>query len=268
MKEYRAGHMLLVSLIVGTPLLWLAGFAAGEGIPASRALLLYAAAGVLNFVVGRLLFYIAVAALGASSASIVTSPAIVFSGLLAWAFLGEALTKWDLLGLGLVALSIYIASGKPSGDPLHGLSKVTGLTAGLAASVTFATTAVIIRAAGVESGSPILGAAISYTVAIPAAVVMAARAPGSLRVVYNAPRWIKAVAAIAAAVAALAQLSRYSALSLAPVAEVVVFISLFPLHTTVLAHVIPRGRGERVRPVHLLAVLVAIAGIASAVVMG
>ncbi len=268
MKEYRAGHMLLVSLIVGTPLLWLAGFAAGEGIPASRALLLYAAAGVLNFVVGRLLFYIAVAALGASSASIVTSPAIVFSGLLAWAFLGEALTKWDLLGLGLVALSIYIASGKPSGDPLHGLSKVTGLTAGLAASVTFATTAVIIRAAGVESGSPILGAAISYTVAIPAAVVMAARAPGGLRVVYNAPRWIKAVAAIAAAVAALAQLSRYSALSLAPVAEVVVFISLFPLHTTVLAHVIPRGRGERVRPVHLLAVLVAIAGIASAVVMG
>jgi drug/metabolite transporter (DMT)-like permease len=268
MKEYRAGHMLLVSLIVGTPLLWLAGFAAGERIPASRALLLYAAAGVLNFVVGRLLFYIAVAALGASSASIVTSPAIVFSGLLAWAFLGEALTKWDLLGLGLVALSIYIASGKPSGDPLHGLSKVTGLTAGLAASVTFATTAVIIRAAGVESGSPILGAAISYTVAIPAAIVMAARAPGGLRVVYNAPRWIKAVAAIAAAVVALAQLSRYSALSLAPVAEAVVFISLFPLHTTVLAHVILRGRGERVRPVHLLAALVAIAGIASAVVMG
>jgi hypothetical protein len=46
---------LLVSLLVGTPILWSVALAMGSSVPSGRALLLYILAGLLNFILGRLL---------------------------------------------------------------------------------------------------------------------------------------------------------------------------------------------------------------------
>lgn len=263
--ELRAQHMLLLSLAVGTPFLALVGALLGEDPPGGEPAILYSAAGILNFAVGRYLFYVAVAALGAGSASVIVSPTVVLSGLLAWAILGEPLTAWDLAGLALVAISIYLAASKPSGSPLHGSRRSTGVAAGIAASLTFASTTVIVRAAGVESGAPAFGVALSYTTALPLAAYMAAKAPGGLGAIAGTSRRVLAAGVAAALIVAIAQLSRYAALSLVPVVQAVVLISLFPLHTVALASVILRGRGERVRPVHALSAGLAVAGVAAAV---
>lgn len=263
--ELRAQHMLLLSLIVGTPLLAAAGLALGEEPPRGSSALLYALAGVLNFAVGRYLFYVAVASLGAGSASIIVSPTVVLSGFLAWVALGEPLTVRDLAGLALVSLSIYLAASRPSGSPLHGSRRSTGIAAGIAASFTFASTTVIVRAAGVESGAPTFGVAISYSAALPFALAAAAAAPGGLVLLARASRRTLALGSAAAAVVALAQLSRYTALAMVPVVQAVVLISLFPLHTIVLASLLLRGSGERVRPVHAVSAALAVAGVAAAV---
>lgn len=265
MEEYRAGHMLLVSLAVGSPLLWLAAYAAGDGIPEPWPLSLYAIAGILNFVVGRLLFYLAVASVGVSSASVLTSPSVVLSGILAWALLGETLRLQDILGLSLVAASIIMTSRKPSGTPLHGSNRLLGVAAGLASSLTFAASAVAVRVAGLGSGSPLAGAAVSYTAALPLAVLVAVKSPEGLGGVLKASRKSKVAATVAAAVVAVSQLLRYTALSMAPIAKAVVLISLYPLHATALAHLALQNHGERVRPVHMASALVASAGTAMVV---
>lgn len=260
----NARQMLFVSLAVGSPLLWALGLAVGEDVPSSRPLLLYAAAGLLNFAVGRLLFYVAVAGLGAGSASVVTSPTVVLSGVLAWLLLGEQLTGADAAGLAMVSLAVYTASRRPSGRPLHGIPRSLAVAAGLAASLAFASSSVLVRAAGAESGSAILGIAISYTAALPIAAAMAAGRGGlpspSMLV---GTGWGRA-ALTAALVVALAQACRYEALALARVVEAVVLISLFPIHTVALAALLLKGRGEDVRPRHAVAAVLAVAGVVTA----
>jgi len=257
----RPQTMLAVSLIVGTPLLALSALAAGDPLPAAREALLYALAGILNFVVGRLLFYYAVAGLGATTASIITSPTILIAAIMAWALLGEPLTPETLAGLSLVLLGIILASYQPSGTPLQGIGARLGLAAGAASTLVFASTSVIIRMAGAAGASPFWGATISYATALPVAVFLAYRAARSLRGVLPLGDPVLRVAAAAAVVVALAQLSRYTSLSILPVAQAVILISLFPIHTAVLSHLASREARERIGARHLAGGLLSFAGI-------
>jgi drug/metabolite transporter (DMT)-like permease len=63
---------LFISLIIGTLLLWLLGLLRGGPFPSLNAIILFAVAGLLNFTLGRLLFY-SVAYSGATTASIAPS---------------------------------------------------------------------------------------------------------------------------------------------------------------------------------------------------
>jgi len=253
--------MLSVSLIVGTPVLALASLLSGDPLPGQREALLYAAAGILNFVVGRLLFYYAVAGLGATTASIITSPTILIAAIMAWALLGEPLTPQTLAGLTLVLAGIIAASYTPSGRPLQGVGARKGLLAGAASTLVFASTSILIRAAGAAGGSPFWGATISYITALPIAVVLAFRATGSPRGVLPIGDPVLKAAGAAAVVVALAQLSRYTSLSLLPVAEAVILISLFPVHTAVLSVLFSEEAEERIGGRHLAGGLLSFAGI-------
>ena len=252
----------LVSLLVGTPLLVVLALALGEEAPRGTALVLYAAVGILNFVVGRILFYTAVAGLGAASSAVIVSPVLLIASFMAWLFLGEPLTARLLTAAALVTLAIYLAVSKPSGRPLGGVSRKTAVAAGIAAPLVFAASSIIVRAAGLASDSPVAGAAVSYLAALPFVAVLARRDASSiLEAVYsNSSRRAALLYAAAAGTAVtLAQASRYVSLDQLPVAEAVMLISLFPIHTVALAALLGE---EKVKPRHIAAAVLAFTGVA------
>ncbi len=256
--------MLAVSVIVGLPVLAAAAIASRAPPPGVREAALYAVAGLLNFVVGRLLFYYAVAGAGATTASIVTSPTVLLSAILAWAVLGEPLSPELLAGLAMVVAGVLLASVEPSGDPLQGVGSRLGVLAGAASSLVFASTSVIVRAAGLQGGHPAWGVTISYAAALPFVVALAARAAGGLIRVLPLGDPVFRAAAGAAVAVALAQLSRYLSLHLLPVAYAVVLISLFPVHTAVLSMALSGRARENVRRRHVAGALLAFTGVAVA----
>lgn len=249
----------LVSLLVGTPLLAALAVALGEGLPQGRALALYAAVGVLNFVVGRILFYTAVAGLGAASSAVIVSPVLLIASFMAWLLLGEPLTARLLAGAILVTLAIYLAVSRPSGKPLGGVSRRAAVAAGIAAPLVFAASSVLVRAAGLASDSPVAGALVSYLAALPLVALLSGREVGALLEAAGRGRAYLAYAVGAGAAVTLAQASRYVSLDQLPVAEAVMLISLFPIHTVALAAL---AGEERVRPRHAAAALLAFTGVA------
>ena len=246
---------LLISLLVGTPLLWIAVLLVGSTSMSLEALVSYIVAGLLNFVLGRLLFYIAVSSLGAATATVATSPVTAISSLLAWPILGERLTLLQILGVILSSLAVYIASTRPSGRSFHGERVITGLVAALSASLVFALATIIVRYAAYRGGDPIAGTAISYTVAIPfAALIVLARREHREIIRLSKEHIYMIIAAISVA---SAQLSRYYALTVLNVADAVVLIGLFPLHTTAFTAVMTRATEEKPGKRHILAAIIA-----------
>jgi len=249
---------LLISLLVGSPFLWIVAVSRGPPVMTMKALLLYIIAGLLNFVVGRLLFYYSITYTGATTASIVTSPTVIVSALLAWILLGEELSPLQLLGIILVVLAVYLVSQTPSGEALHGGKTSIGILAGLASTVVFAMTAILVRSAsGYMHADPIYGVAISYTSAIPIVVLLNKGIPDPRLL----PRKHFYYMTLAAVVVAFAQLSRYYALHLVTVAGAAVIISLFPFFTLLFTLALSRELKEKPQAIHLLASILAVVGI-------
>lgn len=254
---------LLISLLVGTPVATLAAIVSHEGLPSLQATYLYVVAGLLNFVVGRLLFYYSIAYAGAATSSVVTSMAIPLASLFAWVLLGEEPVIGEVVGLASVTTAAVLASVKVSGEPLGGGSSKLGIIAGLSAAVVFAVSSPTVRAASSVGGAPLWGMSISYASAIPFALVL-----GWSDLTAGA-RLRQARFMVAAAFStAVAQMLRYSALSVARVATVVVAIGMFPVHTVVLSAILLRREyGERLGINHVVAAVLAVIGIAATSLM-
>jgi len=236
---------LFISLLIGTPILWLSVAAAKPAPMNMEAGLAYLASGLLNFVAGRLLFYMAVSALGAASATVTTSPVTALSALLAWPLLGESLTAQQLLGVVLASVAVYIASSEPSGEPLHGEGLVKGIAAALGASLAFASATILVRYAAYHGGDPVAGTAISYTVALPfAAILVYAKKQHQELARISREHLYMTAAAISVS---LAQLSRYYSLTELRVANAVVLIGLFPLHTIAFTTLLTRATQEKTK---------------------
>ena len=148
---------LLISLLVGTPMAAVAAAALAEPPPSRVAVTLYAVAGILNFVVGRLLFYYSIAYAGAATSSVITSLAIPMASLLAWAILSEEPGVGELIGLVSVTAAAVLASVRVSGEALGGGSQGLGVLAGLGAALSFALSSPTVRAASALGGSPLWG---------------------------------------------------------------------------------------------------------------
>ena len=253
---YRKEYVQLMSLVVGTPLLLLAGLAMGERFPRGGEALVYALVGVLHFVVGRHLMYTAILGLGASAAAASTAPTVVLSALLGWIFLGERVSLLVGIALVLAFSSVLLAALRPSGTEMQGVGKKIGVLAGLGASLVFASTAVLIRSANLSGGSPVLGAGISYATAL-AVFAPLAVALGGIRDVPGGRTPHGALALLgllsSAVVVTVAQLLRYLALNMVPVAQVSLLISLFPLHAILVSRVIGGHAGESIGSSQVLA---------------
>ena len=257
--KLRPSQSLMISLIVGTPILWLAAAGSGELRVDTYAAFFFVAAGILNFIIGRYLFYLAITYSGATTASIATSPVVVFSSIFAWILLGEELTYKQVVGVVLVMIAVYLVYNRPSGKPMHGGNSTIGVIAGLTSAIVFSVTSLLVRiGAGYHGGDPVGGAAISYTVAL---LIMFPVAPKlSLGEVLSSRRSMYYMV-LAAAVVSLAQLTRYKAFSQCRVAEVSVLISLFPIHTLLFSSLLSGELRENPEVRHALAVLLAVAGV-------
>lgn len=254
---------LLISLLVGTPVATLAAIISHEGLPSLQATYLYVVAGLLNFVIGRLLFYYSIAYAGAATSSVVTSMAIPLASLFAWVLLGEEPVIGEVVGLASVTTAAVLASVRVSGEPLGDGSSKLGIIAGLSAAAVFALSSPTVRAASSVGGAPLWGMSISYASAIPFALVL-----GWSDLAAGA-RLRQARFMVAAAFStAVAQMLRYSALSVARVATVVVAIGMFPVHTVVLSAILLRREyGERLGINHVVAAVLAVIGIAATSLM-
>ncbi len=257
-RGYRSELLVLLSLSIGTPYLWLSAIVAGESIPDLRDALLFIGLGPLHFGLGRLLFYKAIAGLGASSAAITTSPTIIISSFLAWMILDEELTLMDATGALMVATAVFIAGYSPTGVSLQGVSPTIGFASGLGASFVFSISSIIVRYAGSSSQAPIMGSALSYTAALPVALLMS---KGRVDSLHRSNTRLLAVALVSGVVVSTAQLLRYTALSMVPIVEALIFISLFPLHTLAIASLVGSHGGERIRAIHGPAAVLAVLGI-------
>ncbi len=253
--------MLAISLLVGTPLLALFAVVSGDPLPPVKAILAYILAGMFNFVAGRLLFYLAVSALGVATASVLTSPTILVSAFLAAILLGEPLSLPLVVGLSLTTLGVFLASFRPSGVELQGVNYKLGLLSGIASVFMFASSAILVRYAGVQGASPLWGTTISYASALPIVLLYTWRdLSRSVRDKDTLGTALKAAIA-AAAIVALAQMSRYIALTDLPVARAVILISLFPIHTIYLSRIAGEALMEEVRINHVLGGALGVMGI-------
>jgi drug/metabolite transporter (DMT)-like permease len=250
---------LLVSLLIGTPILWIASIFTWSRIPSREAFLSFILAGILNFIIGRYLFYLSISYAGATTASIVTSPTVVFASLFAWALLGESLTIPQLIGVFLVMFAVYLVYREPSGKPLHGGNASIGIMTGLASALVFSLTSLLVRfGAGYSGGNPVLGAAISYTVAMVLLSPFLSKETLSEIVGHGRMFHYMVTAAI---IVSLAQLSRYTAFSLCNVARVSVLITLFPIYTLLFSMLLSRELRERPGMRHAIAVVIAVIGV-------
>lgn len=259
-SEYLTPRInMTLTLLVGSPMLLVFALLSGEPAPLPEGVLVYMAIGVIHFYLGRLLFYTAIAGLGAASSAIISSPVPLTTSLLANLVLRESLTLQDALGLSMVSVAVYIASAHPSGAPLRGVSKGSSIAAGIGVISIFTFSTVAVRWASQVYGSPITGALASYSGALLIALAHMAINPG-VQGVLRKPKHHIATALAGGVMVTLAQALRYLALSLIPVAHAVALISLFPVNTTVLASITP-GLREEVKPRHLLAALIAVSGV-------
>ncbi|MCE4615194.1 MAG: DMT family transporter [Desulfurococcales archaeon] len=250
---------LLTSLLVGTPILWAASLFSWNDLPSFNAIFSFILAGILNFIVGRYLFYLSISYAGATTASIVTSPTVVFASLFAWILLGETLTKLQISGVFLVMIAVYLVYNEPSGKPFHGGRSSIGILAGLASALVFSLTSLLVRfGAGYSSGNPVLGAAISYSVAL--ILLTPFLTKNTLREVSSHGRIFHYMIA-AAIIVAIAQLFRYTAFSVCNVARVSVLITLFPIYTLLFSMLLSSELREKPGLSHIASVIIAVIGV-------
>ncbi len=260
-REVPRNILVLISLTVGAPYLWVAGIVVGEPMPPVRELVLFVIIGIVHFGLARYLFYTAIVGLGASSAAIMVSPVIIISSILAWIFLDEPLSKRGIIGAMLVTIAIFLASRNPSGAPLQGVSRLKALVSGITATLIFSISSVVVRYAASSSGSPIIGAAISYTSAYPIILAMVFIGGNNLSSLKSLHKKYLVIAVISGLIVTSAQLFRYVALSMVNVLDALILISLFPIHTLVLSAVMSRESKEKIGMIHIIASLIAVSGV-------
>ncbi len=250
--------IVLLSLILGTPILLAASMLEGDlWSLKAEGWGLYAAIGLLHFVIGRSLLYYSAEMIGAASAAVSASPSIIIASILAWILLGEGVGFRLGASVTLISIAVYLAGARPSGLEASGRRAMLGLIAGLSAALVFATTTLLVRYTGLRQGSPTAGAFVSYLAALSVMLPYTLKGgllPADLRV---RDKYL-GFALAAGILVSLSQLLRYNALSLAPVALVLVFISMNSVYAVLLAPLITSTRekpGARHMAASLLAVI-------------
>jgi drug/metabolite transporter (DMT)-like permease len=165
-----------MSIFVGIPFFTIAILASGDWhkllAVSWRPLALLASAGIIHFIIGRLLGYNAFRLIGANRATPFTMTNRFYTVLFSVLFLGEALTIYIVLGvLCMFTGAALITTERKSPEKKKALSRpeVKGILLALGAALCWGITPVLIKPGVEEIGSSSAGAFISYATA---AVVM------------------------------------------------------------------------------------------------
>jgi transporter family protein len=164
-----------VGIFLGVPFLAIIISLAGEWdklLAASWGLLLrLAAAGVIHFIVGRVLAYEAYRLIGANKATPFQMANLIVAVILSAVFLHESITVYTIAGsAGIFAGTTLISTEQRSvGPPDEGKGRLSTNTRGilliLGAALCWGITPEIIKPAVAEIGSPFVGVFVSYLAA-------------------------------------------------------------------------------------------------------
>jgi drug/metabolite transporter (DMT)-like permease len=166
-----------MSIFVGIPFFAIAVLASGEWhkllTVSGRALALLATAGVIHFIIGRLLGYNSFRLIGANRATPFTMTNRFYTVLFSVLFLRESLTIFIVLGVlymfaGAALISTERKSPEKKGGKLS-RAEVKGILLALGAALCWGITPVLIKPGVEEIGSSSAGAFVSYATA---AIVM------------------------------------------------------------------------------------------------
>jgi len=168
-----------ISVFIGIPFFAVALFISGEWhklwFISGQAFILLGAAGIIHFIVGRLLSYNAYRLIGANKATPFTMTNPFYTLILGVLFLNESLTVFLILGIlciftgaALITIERKSISEKRQGGFFS--AEVKGILAALGGALCWGITPVLIKPAIGEIGSPLVGAFVAY---VTASIVMA-----------------------------------------------------------------------------------------------
>jgi drug/metabolite transporter (DMT)-like permease len=162
-----------ISIFVGIPLFAVAISFSGGWInlqnASLKAVLMLAGAGIIHFVVGRLLAYDAFRIIGANRATPITQISPIFTVLLSWLFLQENTTGFIIFGALLMMAGVVLITQEkshPAGEakPPRRV-EIKGMILSFGAAVCWGITPVLIKPAIGDIGSSSVGNFISYVTA-------------------------------------------------------------------------------------------------------
>ena len=160
----------VMSIFAGIPLFIIAisasrGWADLSHLPL-KALLMFAAVGIIHFVAGRLLAYEAFRLIGANRATPITQISPIPTILLSWLFLSETPTYFIIFGVIFMMGGVFLITrekGNPAGVKVLPRSIQTkGILLSLGAALCWGISPVLIKPAVALAGSAAVGNLISY----------------------------------------------------------------------------------------------------------
>jgi drug/metabolite transporter (DMT)-like permease len=134
-----------------------------------KALIMLATAGIIHFVIGRLLAYDAFRVIGANKATPITQISPIFTVLLSWWLLQEKTTVYIIFGALLLMAGVILVTqekSNPVGErKITRREEVKGILFSLGAAVCWGITPILIKPAVNDTGSSVVGNFISYAAA-------------------------------------------------------------------------------------------------------
>jgi len=234
----------VISVFVGIPFFAVAVFVSGEEWSklwsvSGQAIALLVGSGIIHFAAGRFLAYGSIRLIGANRASALLMTSPFYTLIFAAIFLHETITVYLILGVLCIAGGAALASierksvaGKKQGV-IPG-TEVKGILMALGAAFCWGISAILIKPAIEETGSPLTAAFIAYAAA---SVVMAFTffSRKNRQQLIHLPVFSALIPlVVSAAIVALGQLFRYTALNYSPASMVqallgtnILFIVLF-----------------------------------------
>lgn len=183
-----------------------------------EAYLLVSLAGIIHFVIGRLLAYRCFRLIGANKGNAILRTQIFYPVILGVLFLEESLTVYLMLGVLLIAIGVSMVSSNKEVS-FKGEKHFQGIVAGIAGGFFWGLSGVLVKPALAEIGSPYTAVFLSY---FAAAIIMAFFLVGKeqRQQLRRLPHAAIFPVSVGVTFTAAAQLFRYIALDFSPVSLV------------------------------------------------
>jgi drug/metabolite transporter (DMT)-like permease len=195
-------------------------------------------AGIIHFVLGRLLGYSCIRLIGANRGIIILRTQILYAVIFGILLLNESLTTFLVLGVLCLAGGVTLVSVEKGGK----VTKIDGrgILAGLGGAFFWGISGVLIKPAVEEIGSPYPAVFISYTAASVAIAGLLLRQEQRQQLIQLHRQSITPLV-LTGIFATIAQLFRYAALSYSPVSVVTPLIGINVLFTFFLSFLLNRN---------------------------